>query len=70
MVKNTELEKKIPDVSGFLLTSVFNSKITEVENKVPYVSNLVTKTDYAEEDKISKKEKKILMLVIWLKKQN
>ena len=49
MVKKTELEKKIPDVSGFLLTSVFNSKITEVENKVPDVSNLVTKTNYAEE---------------------
>ena len=62
------VKKKIPNVSGFLLTSVFNSKITEVENRIKYlaskaeltsvknkkpnVSSLVTKPEYAA--KISK----------------
>ena len=30
---------------GFLLTSVFNSKITEVENKIPDIKNLASKTE-------------------------
>ena len=30
-----DLKLKIRDISGLLQTSVFNSKITEVENKVP-----------------------------------
>ena len=58
-----DVEKKIPNVSGFLLTSVFNSKVTEVENRIKYlagktkltsvknkkpnVSSLVTKPEYA-----------------------
>ena len=33
------VENKIPSLRGFLLTSVFNSKITEVENKVPVLKN-------------------------------
>ena len=43
------LELKIPDVSGLLQTSSFNSKVTELENKIktaesnPYMSNLATK---------------------------
>ena len=36
----TELEKKIPDVAGF----VKEAKLTELENKIPNVSNLATKT--------------------------
>ena len=39
------VKNKIPNVSGFLLTSVFSSKITEVENKIPYIKNLVSKTE-------------------------
>ena len=39
------LKLKIPDVSGLLQTSVFNSKIIEVENKIPDISNLATKTE-------------------------
>ena len=38
------VKNKIPNVSGFLLTSVFNSKITEVENKIPDIKNLASKT--------------------------
>ena len=34
------VKNKIPNVSGFLLTSVFNSKITEVENKIADIKNM------------------------------
>ena len=44
---------KIPNASGFLLTSVFNSKITEVENKIPNIKNLASKKEVtAVENKI------------------
>ena len=47
------MENEIPNVSGFLLTSVFNSKITEIENKIPDIKNLVNKTELKTvEDKI------------------
>ena len=45
------LELKIPDVSGLLSTTVFNSKAIELETKIktveskPNVSNLATKTE-------------------------
>ena len=45
------LELKIPDISGLLQTSTFNSKVTELENKIktaenkPDISNLVNKTE-------------------------
>ena len=48
------MEGKIPNVGGFLLTSVFNSKITEVENKMRNIKNLASKTEVtAVESKIS-----------------
>ena len=37
----TELEKKIPDMAGFIKKK---KKLTELENKIPAVSNLATKT--------------------------
>ena len=40
--KISELENKIPSVSGFVTTSA----LTEVESKIPSVSNLVKKTGY------------------------
>ena len=39
------MKNKIPPVSGFLLTSVFNSKISEVENKMSDIKNLATKSE-------------------------
>ena len=40
--------------SGFLLTTVFNFKITEVENKIPNVSSLASKSELTTfENKIS-----------------
>ena len=47
------LELKIPDVSGLLQVSSFNSKVTELENKIktagskPDISNLATKSSLA-----------------------
>ena len=58
--------KKIPDVSGLVKKTDFNSKIAETEGKIPSitglatnadVSGLVTKTDY--NTNISDVEKKI-----------
>ena len=46
------LELKIPDVSGLLATSTFNSKVGELENKIktaeskPDVSGLANKTEF------------------------
>ena len=43
----------MPNVSSFLLTSAFNSKITEVENKIPDTKNLAIKTEVTDvENKI------------------
>ena len=45
------LELKIPDVSGLLQTSSFNSKVNELKNKIktaeskPDISNLANKTE-------------------------
>ena len=36
------VKNKIPNVSGFLLISAFNFKITEVENKIPTITGLAT----------------------------
>ena len=49
--KVDNLELKIPGISGLLLTTTFNSKVTELENKIktagskPDISNLVNKTE-------------------------
>ena len=39
------VKNKIPYASGFLLTSVFNFKITEVENKIRDIKNLASKIE-------------------------
>ena len=39
-----EMLIKIPDISGLVTTTIFNSKISEVENKIPDTSSLVTTT--------------------------
>ena len=52
--KVTEIEGKIPSISGLAT----NSALTAVENKIPDVSSLVKKTDY--NTKISDIEKKII----------
>ena len=34
-----DVDKKIPDVSGFVTATVLNTKISEVENKIPDTSS-------------------------------
>ena len=47
-----KLELKMPDVSGLLETSAFNSKVNELENKIktadskPDISNLANKAEF------------------------
>ena len=47
---------KIPDTSGLVTTTVLNTKIGEVENKIPVVRGLVKKTDYDAKIKDIKKK--------------
>ena len=50
----TELEKKISDTSDVEKKIVYNTKIAEIEGKIPDISNLATKTALTTvEDKIS-----------------
>ena len=51
--KVTEIEGKIPSSTGLAT----NSALTAVENKIPNVSNLVTKTNY--NTKVSKTKGKL-----------
>ena len=39
-----DVDKKVPEVSGLVTTTVLNAEIGEVENKIPLVSALVTTT--------------------------
>ena len=36
-----DFDKKMPDTSGLVTTAVLNTKISEVENKIPNTGNLV-----------------------------
>ena len=62
------LDLKIPDVSGKLNTSDFNSKVSELENKIkvaeqkPHISKLATT------DSVTAVIKKNLMLLVFLTK--
>ena len=44
--KLMKLRTKIPDTSGLVSTTVLNTKIGEVESKIPCVSGFVKKIDY------------------------
>ena len=62
VVKKTENNKLVTkvndiDTSDFVLKTNYNTKITELENKIPKTSNLVKKTDY--NTKITKLENNI-----------
>ena len=39
---DTDLEKKIPDTSDIAKKAKLNSKITEIENKIPSITGLAT----------------------------
>ena len=52
--KTTEIENKIPSITGLAT----NSALTAVETKIPNLNNLVTNTDY--NTKINEVEKKVI----------
>ena len=39
-----DIDKKVPDTSSLVTTTVLNTKFKEVENKIPNVSGLLKKT--------------------------
>ena len=68
--KITEVECKIPNISGFATTLA----LTTVENKIPDVTNLVTKTDFDAKlkdisDRVTKDKSKDLLPDNELKKK-
>ena len=44
IIDKSKLENKIPDTGGLFKKTDYNTKITEIEDKITNVSNLVTKT--------------------------
>ena len=44
MIQTKQLKNKIPDTSGLVKKIDYNTKITEIESKIPDVSSLATKT--------------------------
>ena len=40
----TTIENKLPDTSGLVKKTDYNTKITDLENKIPNISHLATKT--------------------------
>ena len=57
--KNTEIESKIPSISGLATTTA----LTAVENKMPYVNNLVKKIQIITQ-KLMKFKRKLLIIII------
>ena len=62
-----DVENEIPNVSGLVTISVFNTKIGEVENKITVVSNLVIINVL--DTKIKEVEKKIPVVMDLFKKR-
>ena len=51
--KISDADKKIPDVSGLVKKTIFNSKITEIEGKMPSITGLASNSELtAVENKI------------------
>ena len=62
------LELKIPDVSGLLPVSSFNSKVTELENKIKVAEQKSHISNLATIDSVIAVIKKFQMLLVLLKK--
>ena len=43
ITKITEIENKIPSVTGLVTTAALNAKTTEIKNKIPNLTNLAAK---------------------------
>ena len=51
--KISKIDKKIPDVSGLVKKTVFNTNVTEIEGKIPSITGLATNSELtAVENKI------------------
>ena len=57
-----DVDKKIPEVSRLMTTTVLNTKIKEVKNEIPDLNGLFKKTDY--NDQILKLRENTLLLPI------
>ena len=57
--KVRNLERKIPDISGLLQTSAFNSKVNELENKIKIAENKPDISGLASETELKNVENKI-----------
>ena len=55
--RSTEIENKIPSISGLATNAALTAKKSDLENKIPNISSLVKKTDYS--TKITEIEKKL-----------
>ena len=53
-----DFDKKIPDVSALVTTTVLNARISEVENKMPHFSGLVAITVFNTKSMFSKRNKR------------
>ena len=42
-----DVDKKIPDTSGLVITTVLNTKISEVENKIPNNDKYITTPEFS-----------------------
>ena len=58
--KITEIEGKIPSISGLAT----NAALTSVENKIPNISSLVKKTDYDEKNYWNWKKISLIMIMM------
>ena len=65
-VLNTKIKvkNKIPDTSHVVTTTVMNTKISEVKNKIPIVIGLVKKTDYGAKKKTLRENISLLLITI------
>ena len=46
LVSNAILITKIGNTSGLVKRTAYNTKMTEIENKIPYVTDLITNTRF------------------------
>ena len=58
--KATEIESKVPSISGLAT----NFALTAVENKIPDVSNIVKKKNQIMTQKLVKKKRKSLIIIM------
>ena len=61
---------KIPDISGLLPTNTFNSKVTELENKIKTAESRLDISNLANKTEFKNLENKLLDSDAFVKKQS